>query len=174
MSLDMRLENAEKFYLYEASIILMKAVIRWANRYATLAREMVDNEKDETRKEELIAIAETCEHVPEHPARNMREVMQAHWFAHLAAELEQIGCGYSEGYLGQNLEPYFQADKAAGLIDYDAFRDHLIAEVARHESDGPGNYWAAWQDAFEAITLERGVVGERELAIRATAFAEHT
>ncbi len=62
----------------------------------------------------------------------------------------------------------------AGLIDYDTFRDHLIAQVARHESDGPGDYWAAWQDAFEAITLERGIVGERELASRATAFAEHT
>lgn len=62
----------------------------------------------------------------------------------------------------------------AGLIDYDTFRDHLIAQVARHESDGPGDYWAAWQDAFEAITLEQGVVGEGELASRATAFAEHT
>ena len=62
----------------------------------------------------------------------------------------------------------------AGLIDYDTFRDHLIALVARHESDGPGDYWAAWQDAFEAITLEQGVVGEGELASRATAFAEHT
>jgi len=62
----------------------------------------------------------------------------------------------------------------AGLIDYDAFRHHLIAEVERHESDGPGDYWSAWQDAFEAITLEQGVVDERELAIRATAFAEHT
>ena len=37
----------------------------------------------------------------------------------LAAELEQVGCGYSEAYLGQKLDPYFQADKAAGLIDYD-------------------------------------------------------
>ena len=35
------------------------------------------------------------------------------------AELEQIGCGYSQAYLGQNLEPFYQADKAAGLITYD-------------------------------------------------------
>ncbi|MCK7538472.1 MAG: hypothetical protein MZV63_49715 [Marinilabiliales bacterium] len=35
------------------------------------------------------------------------------------AELEQIGCGYSEAYLGQNLEPFYQADKAAGLVTYD-------------------------------------------------------
>ena len=119
MSLEMRLDNTDKLYFYQASLIVMKAVIRWANRYAKLAREMAAKEKDETRKAELIAIAETCEWVPEHPARNLREAMQCHFFCHLAAELEQVGCGYSEAYLGQNLDPYLQADKAAGLIDYD-------------------------------------------------------
>jgi formate C-acetyltransferase len=118
-SMDMRLENAPKFYFYEACIILMEGMIRFSHRYAKLAREMAAKEKDKTRKAELISLAETCEHVPEHPARNMREALQAHWFSHLTAELEQIGCGYSEAYLGQNMDPYFQADKAAGLIDYD-------------------------------------------------------
>ncbi|MGB5291531.1 MAG: pyruvate formate lyase family protein, partial [Lysobacterales bacterium] len=119
MALEMRLENTDKLYFYQASLIVMKAVIRWANRYAVLARKMAEKEKNETRKAELLAIAETCEWVPEHPARNLREAMQSHFFCHLAAELEQVGCGYSQAYLGQNLDPYFQADKAAGLIDYD-------------------------------------------------------
>lgn len=119
MSLEMRLENSDKLYFYQASLIVMKAIIRWANRYAALAREMAENEKDATRKAELIAIAETCEWVPEHPARNLREAIQSHFFCHLVAELEQVGCGYSQAYLGQNLEPYYQADKAAGLVTYD-------------------------------------------------------
>jgi len=118
MSMDMRLPNAPKFYFYEASLIVMRAMIRLAHRYAELAREMAANEKDETRKAELLSLAETCEHVPEHPARNLREAMQCHLFGHLGAEIEQVGCGYSEAFLGQNLDPYLQADKAAGLIDY--------------------------------------------------------
>jgi formate C-acetyltransferase len=117
--MDMRLPNASKFYFYEACLIVMRAIIRWSNRYAELAREMAAKEKDATRKAELIAIAETCEWVPEHPARNLREAIQSHFFCHLLAEIEQPGCGYSEAYLGQNLEPFYQADKAAGLIDYD-------------------------------------------------------
>ncbi|PQP33846.1 hypothetical protein C6A37_10830, partial [Desulfobacteraceae bacterium SEEP-SAG9] len=84
-ALDMRLDNAPKFYFYEASIILMEAMIRFSHRYAKLAREMAAKEKDKTRKAELISLAETCEWVPENPARNLREVMQAHWFAHLTA-----------------------------------------------------------------------------------------
>ena len=115
-ALDMRLPNASKLYFYEASLILMRSIVRLAHRYAELAREMAAKEKNATRKAELIAIAETCEWVPEHPARNLREAIQCHFFCHLCAELEQVGCGYSEAYLGQNLEPYYQRDKAAGLI----------------------------------------------------------
>ena len=117
MALDMRLPNADKFYFYEASLIVMRAIVRLANRYAELAREMAAKETNETRKAELIAIAETSERVPEHPARNLREAIQCHFFCHILAEIEQVGCGYSEAYLGQNFEPFYQRDKAAGLID---------------------------------------------------------
>ena len=55
----------------------------------------------------------------QHPARNLREAIQCHFFCHIVSEIEQVGCGYSEAYLGQNLEPYYQADKTAGLIGYD-------------------------------------------------------
>ena len=119
MALDMRLPNTSKLYFYEACQIVIKAIIRLAHRYAELAREMAAKEKNETRKAELIAIAETCEWVPEHPARNLREAIQCHFLCHMVAEIEQVGCGYSEAYLGQNLEPYYQADKAAGLVTYD-------------------------------------------------------
>jgi formate C-acetyltransferase len=119
MSMEMRWPNAPKFYFYEASLIVMRAVIRWAHRYAELAREMAKKEENAERKQELLDIAEVCKRVPEHPARNLREAMQSHFFSHIVAELEQVGCGYSEAYLGQNLEPFYQADKAAGLIDYD-------------------------------------------------------
>ncbi len=119
-ALEMRLPNADKFAFYEASRIVMKAFIRLAHRYAELAREMAASEADPVRKQELLAIAETCEWVPQHPARNLaREAIQCHFFCHIVSEIEQVGCGYSEAYLGQNLEPFYQADKAAGLIDYD-------------------------------------------------------
>jgi pyruvate formate-lyase/glycerol dehydratase family glycyl radical enzyme len=117
MALEMRLPNASKLYFYEACQITIKAIIRLAHRYAELAREMAAKEEDAARKAELIAIAETCEWVPEHPARNLREAIQCHFLCHICAEIEQVGCGYSEAFLGQNLEPFYQADKAAGLVD---------------------------------------------------------
>jgi formate C-acetyltransferase len=119
MSLEMRQPNTSKLYFYEACQIVMKAIIRLSQRYAELAREMAAKEKDATRKAELISLAETCEWVPEHPARNLREAMQCHFLCHICAEIEQIGCGYSEAFLGQNFEPFYQRDKAVGLVTYD-------------------------------------------------------
>jgi formate C-acetyltransferase len=119
MALEMRQPNTSKLYFYEACQIVMKAIIRFSHRYAELAREMAAAETDGARKAELLSLAETCEWVPENPARNLREAMQCHFLCHLCAELEQIGCGYSEAFLGQNFEPYYQRDKAAGLVTYD-------------------------------------------------------
>jgi len=149
MALEMRMPNLSKFYFYEASLIVMRAVIRYAHRYAELAREMAAKEKNTTRKDELIAIAETCEWVPEHPARNLREAMQCHFLCHIVAELEQVGCGYSEAYLGQNLEPFYQADKAAGLCPLR--EPHLVAGRASGEDagvlkDGGGAHAQAIED----------------------------
>ena len=115
-ALDMRLPNAPKHYFYEACLILLPAVLRYAQRYAELAGKMAAEETNPDRKQELLDIAEVCKQVPERPARNLREAIQAHFFAHIIAELEQAGCGYSEAHLGQNLEPYYQRDKAAGLV----------------------------------------------------------
>jgi hypothetical protein len=62
----------------------------------------------------------------------------------------------------------------AGLIDYDTFRDRLIAQVAARDADGHDGYWAAWQDAFEGLTVDVGLVAETEIADRARAFDEHS
>ena len=45
-ALEMRLPNASKLYFYEACLIIMRAIIRLAHRYAELARDMAAKEKN--------------------------------------------------------------------------------------------------------------------------------
>ncbi len=117
--LDSSAENNKKRNFYEAEIIVLEALIAYANRYADLAEQMAADETDESKKAELLLKAEICRHVPEHPARNFREAVQAFWFVHLGEEIEQVGCSVSPGYLGQYLEPYYQKDKKEGKVSYD-------------------------------------------------------
>lgn len=110
-SLDISAENSSRINFYRAALIVMEAMVKFANRYADLAASMAAEEQAETRKQELLDIADVCRRVPEYPPRNFREAIQSWWFLHLGIQMEQAGCGSSPGRLGQYLDPYFQKDK---------------------------------------------------------------
>lgn len=114
--LDTTLEDSKKYAFYEAAIIEMQAIVTLAKRYAELAGSLAKTEEDPDQKENLEQIAEVMEQVPAKPARTLREAIQTVLFMHIAAELEQVGCAYSLGYLGQVLDPYYQKDKEEGRI----------------------------------------------------------
>ena len=57
------LEDVEKKVFLEAAIMVLKAVIRLAHRYAEVAEALAENEENARRKEELRIIAETCRRI---------------------------------------------------------------------------------------------------------------
>ena len=112
--------NSSRIDFYRATLIVLRAVVAFANRYAELTEKAASETEDAIRKQELLEIAEVCRHVPEFPARNFREAIQSWWFIHLAIQIEQSGCGSSPGRLGQYLNVYYLDDLANGLTREDA------------------------------------------------------
>lgn len=110
------MDSLEKKGFLEAVIIVCRAVIKLARRYAALAREMAINEKSPQRKNELENIAATCEWVPAKPARTFREAVQSFWFTHLGAELEAVSAGISPGRFPLYMNPFYLKDRAEGKI----------------------------------------------------------
>ncbi len=117
-------DTLEKAPFLEAVVIICDAIVVWARRHAELAAELAQAEQDPDRKEELLLIAANCRRVPENPARDFREAMQAQWFTQLFSRLEQkTGTIISNGRMDQYLYPYYQQDKAAGhLTDEDTLQ----------------------------------------------------
>lgn len=116
-ALESPVEKVEKEPFLEAVIKSCDAIVLWANRYAKLAREMAEKENDSARKEELLEIAQTCEWVPENPARTFREALQASWFVQIFSRIEQkIGAALGNGRIDQYLYPYYQKDLKEGRI----------------------------------------------------------
>lgn len=109
----------DKNVFYKAVLVVIAAVRRFAGRYAALAREMAEAEKDEARAAELRRIAETCERVPYEPARSFREAVQSVWFVQLILQIESNGHSLSYGRFDQYMFPYYQADIASGAITRD-------------------------------------------------------
>ena len=107
---------ATKTAFLEAVIIACEAVIRYASRYADLAEELAEKEKNPTRKEELLTIAKTCRKVPKHPAESFREACQTFWFIQQVLQLESSGHSISPGRFDQYMYPYYKADLDAGTL----------------------------------------------------------
>lgn len=98
-----------------AVVIACEGVITWANRYAALAEKLAGSERDFKRREELINIAAVCRMVPEHPAGNFHEALQAFWITHIALHIEQKGWSISAGRFDQYVYPLYKKDADAGM-----------------------------------------------------------
>jgi pyruvate formate-lyase/glycerol dehydratase family glycyl radical enzyme len=109
-------EDYAKLPFLKAVIIVDRAVVRWAGRFAALAREKAAIERDEGRKRELEDIAAVCEWVPANPSRNFREALQTAAFVMASMQLEQPGVSISNGRLDQYFLPYYKKDVEDGTI----------------------------------------------------------
>lgn len=111
-------DNMEKKPFLEAIIITCDAIVLWARRHAALAAELAAKESDPRRKQELQAIAQRCEWVPENPARDFREAVQSQWFTQMFSRIEQkTGTIISNGRMDQYLYPYYKKDLEEGRIN---------------------------------------------------------
>jgi formate C-acetyltransferase len=110
-------DNVEKRPFLEAIVIVCDAIILWANRHAKLAADMAAAETNPVRKAELETMAEICAWVPENPARNFYEAVQAQWFTQMFSRLEQkTGTIVSNGRMDQYFWPFYRKDIEEGRI----------------------------------------------------------
>ena len=109
-------DDYEKYQFYSAALITLDAAINFANRFSDLAKEIAKSESNMERKTELEKIAENCAWVPENPARNFYEAIQAVWFIHLVLRIEGLGPGVTFGRPDQYLYPFYKRDIDEGRL----------------------------------------------------------
>ncbi|MHA2159483.1 MAG: glycyl radical protein, partial [Candidatus Thorarchaeota archaeon] len=105
---------------YNAVRTEVEAVIRFAERFSSLAKEMADKETDLTRKAELQEISRICAKVPAEPAESFHEALQSFWFIHLLIQTESNGHSMSTGRFDQYLFPLYEEDLKCGKLDREA------------------------------------------------------
>ena len=105
-------KQMRQLIFWQAVDIACGAIIDFAHRYAAEARRQAFAEDDSNRRNELLKMASACEWVPENPARDFWEAVQALWFLQLMPQIEGNGNSVSMGRLDQHLYPYFQGELA--------------------------------------------------------------
>ena len=137
--------------LYRGLERICEAALSLGERYAAEARRLAADEVMEDRRQELLAIAATCDRVPRHPARNFREAVQSLLFAFQINTYEDYINANSLGRLDQILYPYYRRDRDSGaLADEEAFelvcclwlklyRDYDVQQSCVGGTDGEGH-----------------------------------
>ncbi|MGN1266469.1 MAG: trans-4-hydroxy-L-proline dehydratase [Dorea sp.] len=94
------------------------AIMVLGERYAAYARELAEKCEDPKRKEELLQIAANCDVVPAHKPQTYWQAIQMYWFVHLGVTSElNPWDAYSPGRFDQHLNPFYEKDVEAGILD---------------------------------------------------------
>lgn len=109
-------DSIEKRNYWEGVIIVFEAWVRFAKRYATLAQKMASEEKDESRKAELLEMARICNKVPYEPADTFYEALQSFWFTFLLVCPSPTS---TAGRFDQYMYPFYKKDIEEGRISDD-------------------------------------------------------
>ncbi len=102
-------ENESEKDFLNAVIMVCEAIRDFSYRFLDLAILMVNNEKDEERKSELLKIAKICKKVPWNPPDTYYEALQSLWFTQNAAIISYgAGSGITPGRVDELLYPYYK------------------------------------------------------------------
>jgi formate C-acetyltransferase len=102
----------------QAVILCLTAVIKFARRYAELAREKAAQSENPEDAERLERIARACERVPEHPPRTLAEALQSFFFIHVVRYIEYSTLGIGVRF-DKVFGPYYERDLQSGRITRD-------------------------------------------------------
>ena len=119
-------EAYDKNEQLKAMAICCDAIITFGERHAAEARRLARLELDETRKVELLNIAEVCDNIPANAPRNFQEALQAYWFTHLSVVTElNTWDAFSPGRLDQHLYPYYKKGIEEGTLTREKAKELL-------------------------------------------------
>jgi len=107
---------SEKAEFYRSLVEVMEGVVAYSNNLATRALALAADEKDVTKKKELLAMAEIHKRVPEHPARSFREGLTTLWVCWMALHAENPNLAISLGRMDQYLLRLYKDDIASGAL----------------------------------------------------------
>jgi formate C-acetyltransferase len=99
-------------------IIALMAVIKFAHRYAELARSKAAESEDPEEVKRLEAIAVNCERVPEHPPQTFEQALQSFFFIHIVRSIEYSTLGIGVRF-DKVFGPFYDDDITHGCITRD-------------------------------------------------------
>ncbi|MFW6162130.1 MAG: pyruvate formate lyase family protein, partial [Planctomycetota bacterium] len=131
--------HPDKAGFYDGLEDVLLGVQGWIGRHAAEARRMARTEERPALRENLEAIAPICDRLVHQPPQTFREACQ--WLTFFQAVAKMYNGSGEWGQLDDLLRPYYERDRAAGILDEDEAVFHLacllLSETAYAQLGGP-------------------------------------
>jgi len=125
---DNNILKQEQIDQLQAMKISAQALINFAKRHAEALKTMVQTETKESRRHELLKMAEICQKVPENAPQTFHEALQYYWFVHLGVITElNTWDSFNPGRLDQHLFPFYQKETDEGSLNEAQAKELLMA-----------------------------------------------
>lgn len=118
-------DDIEKDVFYQAELLVNEGITIMIRRHADALREKAETTEDETRKKELLQMADNCDWISTEAPRTFWEAIQAVEFANMVVLLESNGHSISYGRFDQYMLPFYENDLKTGAATRE-FMQELI------------------------------------------------
>lgn len=108
-------EDPQKYLFYKAIVIVCDAIILLSKRYAQACREKAES-ANESRKHELLEMAESLERIMENPCETYQDAVQCVFLYQLVLAIDGNLAGISYGRFDRYVYPYLKKDMESGKI----------------------------------------------------------
>ena len=129
--------HATDFYDGLEEVIL--GMQNWIGRHAQAAQRMAEREQSAQLRENLEAIADTCERLVTDPPQTFREACQ--WLGFFQSAAKMYNSSGEWGQLDELLRPYYERDTAVGVLTDEEAIFHIaclmLIETAYMQLGGP-------------------------------------
>jgi len=122
--------------------IVLQGLLSWVELHVSAIENLIREEVDPVRRNELQEMADVCRRVPRNPSTTFREAVQTFWFQHLAVMYENPFGGNGPGRLDYYLWPFLERDLVSGSITLDEAREFVTELLIKlHERIAPADGW---------------------------------
>ncbi len=122
-------DNVRSELFYRAYIKVCDGMIAMSKRYAEGCRKKAEQTADAQRKAELLKMADSCDWIMEHPARNLWEGIQSMFFYQYLLTADGTHWADSPGLIDSFLGPLAENDIARGELTREQAQDMFDALV---------------------------------------------
>jgi formate C-acetyltransferase len=142
----------------QSALIALDAASELILRFAQLADEQLETEKDCARRDELARISSACHWLAGSPARDFREALQAIWFLLVLLQIESNASSFSLGRFDQYLLSYLERDLETGALTLAEAQELLeylwlkCNEIVLLRSSSSARYFAGFPIGFNITT----------------------